>query len=75
MVSMELIHARRTFLPAENEPQLLHPNTSALIANIKASIDSVLTHPLLEGVCKARAIDLVLKAKEQILEIEGALHA
>jgi len=75
MVSMELIHARRTFLPVENEPQLLHPDTLALIKSIKTSIDSVITHPLLEGVCKPRAIDLVMKAKEQILEIEGALNA
>lgn len=66
VVSMEILFARRHYLPAADETQLIHPESKVLAANIAASIDSVLTHPLLQDVCKERTIELMRNAKVQL---------
>lgn len=75
LVSMELLYARSNFLPSVDETELLHPTSQDLFKNIQDSIDSVLSHPRLEGVCKPRAIELVRKAQLELNQIQEVTHA
>jgi hypothetical protein len=66
LVSMEILYARRNYLPPTDESKLIHPDSNALAANIRASIDSVLNHPYLTQVCTERTIELMQGAQDAI---------
>lgn len=66
LVSMEILYARKNYLPYTSEEGLVHPLTSTLTKNVENSLSSVLDHPLLPEVCLPRAIELMKNAKEQL---------
>ena len=66
IVSMEILHARKTYLPQTNDPVVIHPDSISLAANVRNSIESVLSHPLLDDVCKPRSISFMKTALDQL---------
>ena len=66
IVSMEILHARKTYLPKTNDPVIIHPDSSSLTMNVRNSIESVLSHPLLNDVCKPRSISFMKTALDQL---------
>ena len=72
LVSMEILHARQTYLPKTNDPVIIHPNSRSLTENVRNSIESVLSHPLLNDVCKPRSISFMKTALEQLGNLGNA---
>lgn len=66
LVSMEILYARKNYLPYATEENLVHPKTPALTKNVENSVASVLSHPLLEEVCLPRTIELMTQVKGQL---------
>ena len=73
IVSTELLYARRNYLPPTDETKLVHPDSTKLASNIENSISSVLNHPLLNEVCKQRAIELMINARNHTRELNAKL--
>jgi len=66
IVSMKILHARKTYLPQTNDPVVIQPKWISLAANVRNSIESVLSHPLLDDVCKPRSISFMKTALDQL---------
>jgi hypothetical protein len=68
VVSTEILHARAAYLP-NAEPLSAHPDSASMKESTLAAIDSVLTHPNRDAICQPRAIELVEKSRQHVLNL------
>lgn len=75
LVSMEILFARKNYLPFKNEENLVHPNSVSLMKSVQASISSVLEHPQLPEVCLPRTVELIKNAQTQLQSPSKEVYA
>jgi len=67
IVSCEVLRARRHFLPNQ-EKLSVHPSSEVIRQSTLNAINSVLNHKHLQLICKPRAIELVERAQDDLLQ-------
>jgi len=65
LVSCELLHARKTFLPGVDTLSV-HPPSDVIHKSTIGAIDSVLNQPYLHKTCKPRAVELIESARHYL---------